>query len=68
MTDEEPAKWKVLKITANTEIKSALGVRCWAELASVCNVKSKSVKKQVYRSIQDEVISLRLRNLIKLII
>ena len=35
------------KITANTEIKSAWGVRCSTELAGVCNVKSKFVKKSL---------------------
>ena len=45
MTDEELEKWKVLRITANTKIKSAWEVRCWTELADVCNGWSKSVKK-----------------------
>ena len=46
MTKEEPEKWKVSRITGNTKIKSTWGVRCWAELAGVSNVKSKSVKKK----------------------
>ena len=45
MTDGKLEKWKVSRITAITKIKSAWGVRSWAELAGVCNEKSKSVKK-----------------------
>ena len=43
VTDEELEKWKVSRITANTKIKSAWGVRYSTELADVCNVKYKSV-------------------------
>ena len=35
------------RITANTKIKSAWRVRCSVELADVCTVKSKSVKRSL---------------------
>ena len=47
MTDEEPEKWKASRITAYTKTKSSWRVHCWSELAGVCNVKSKSVKKSL---------------------
>ena len=38
VTDEDPKKWKVSRITANTKIKFAWDVCCWTALAGVWTV------------------------------